>query len=259
MNDGARWADLAPRLVSGVVIAFAGIAMVWQGGWVFAGALSILCGVMIWEAARMFALPSPIGVAVLAGVSVAIVAVLPPVASLPVILAAALTGATQAPREKGTYAAFAVWIIAGCAAFLVLRAGLGFAWMVWLVLVVVVSDVAGYFAGRSFGGPKFWPRLSPKKTWSGTVAGWLGGGVVGAFLAAPLDAGAMLVPLSIVVALAGQLGDIGESAVKRRQGVKDSSGLIPGHGGLLDRFDAMLAAAILVFITWTFGILPGAT
>ncbi|MDR9394765.1 MAG: phosphatidate cytidylyltransferase, partial [Roseovarius sp.] len=61
MNDGARWADLAPRLVSGVVIAFAGIAMVWQGGWVFAGALSILCGVMIWEAARMFALPSPIG------------------------------------------------------------------------------------------------------------------------------------------------------------------------------------------------------
>jgi phosphatidate cytidylyltransferase len=110
----------------------------------------------------------------------------------------------------------------------------------------VVSDVAGYFAGKALGGPKFWPGISPKKTWSGTAAGWAGAACVGAAFARPLEAGAVLIPVSVLVAFAGQMGDIAESAVKRMQGVKDSSALIPGHGGVLDRFDAMLGAALAV-------------
>ena len=120
--------------------------------------------------------------------------------------------------------------------------------VLWLLLIVIASDVAGYFAGRILGGPKFWPRFSPKKTWSGTVAGWIGAALVGfGFWAAGLGS-AHLLWASPLVALAGQMGDIAESAIKRRAGVKDSSNLIPGHGGFLDRFDALAFAAILTVV-----------
>ena len=118
--------------------------------------------------------------------------------------------------------------------------------ILWLVAVVVASDVLGYFAGRMLGGPKFWPAISPKKTWSGTVAGWIGAGLVGLVLVLAADASWLLVPVSALVAFAGQLGDIAESWVKRRAGVKDASNLIPGHGGVLDRFDALIGAVVLV-------------
>jgi phosphatidate cytidylyltransferase len=124
----------------------------------------------------------------------------------------------------------------------------GLIWLIWLVLVVVVTDVAGYFAGRMIGGPKFWPAISPKKTWSGTIAGWIGAGGL-AFVFIPLTgAGIGLVFVSMIAAFASQMGDIAESAIKRRTGVKDSSSLIPGHGGVLDRFDGLIGAALLVLV-----------
>ncbi|MBK5927578.1 hypothetical protein CCR87_09615 [Rhodobaculum claviforme] len=144
--------------------------------------------------------------------------------------------------------------VLGLHGFGLLRDGLGFVWMGWLIAVVIASDVAGYFIGRVVGGPKFWPSVSPKKTWSGTVAGWIAAAGVGAAFAGPLGAGGALVALSVVVAAAGQGGDIAESALKRRAGVKDSSQLIPGHGGLADRFDAMLAAALVAWIALLTGL-----
>lgn len=117
--------------------------------------------------------------------------------------------------------------------------------LLWLLGLVIASDIAGYLAGRLIGGPKFWPKISPKKTWSGTVAGWLAAAAVGAGFAAPLGGPiALLMPISALLAFAGQMGDIAESALKRRAGVKDSSRLIPGHGGVLDRMDALLGAAL---------------
>src|SRR5690606_1989766 len=103
-------------------------------------------------------------------------------------------------------------------------------WLFWLVFVVIATDVAGYFAGRAFGGPKFWPGVSPKKTWSGTAAGWMAAALVGAVFLSITTAGRDLIWISACVAFASQLGDIAESAVKRRMGVKDSSALILGHG-----------------------------
>ena len=126
-----------------------------------------------------------------------------------------------------------------------LREGGGTQVILWLVAVVVASDVLGYFAGRMLGGPKFWERISPKKTWSGTVAGWIGAALVGLCFALA-GSSWLLVPLSALVAFAGQMGDILESWVKRRAGVKDASSLIPGHGGVLDRFDALIGAVVLV-------------
>ncbi|PRD34219.1 UNVERIFIED_CONTAM: cdsA [Trichonephila clavipes] len=151
-------------------------------------------------------------------------------------------------RDTALWAGYGLVILLAGAALIWLR-GLpnGFLLICWLLAVVIASDVMGYFAGRALGGPKFWPRISPKKTWSGTVAGWIGAALVGAVFAA-LDRGTGLglVLLSPFVAFAGQMGDIAESAIKRRAGVKDSSHLIPGHGGVLDRFDALIFAAIVV-------------
>ncbi|MEM6897415.1 MAG: phosphatidate cytidylyltransferase, partial [Pseudomonadota bacterium] len=120
--------------------------------------------------------------------------------------------------------------------------------IIWLILVVVITDVAGYFAGRAFGGPKFWPAISPKKTWSGTVAGWVGAAILGAIFLTFTNAGRDLVWISVLVSFASQMGDITESALKRRMGVKDSSTLIPGHGGLFDRFDGLLGAALVMLL-----------
>lgn len=246
MTHPANWSDLAPRVLSGLVMAGAGAALVMAGGWIFAVAVWALGGLMIRELMRMSqTAQAATGPAILAPVALAMASVVPTALVAPLLVAAALVGAARAGRDRGIVAAFAVGVLFACHAIVLLRWQAGPVWVLWLVAVVVVSDIAGYFAGRSLGGPKFWPRISPKKTWSGTLAGWAGAALVGAAFAAPTGAGPVLIAVSVLVSFAGQMGDIAESAVKRRFGVKDSSALIPGHGGVLDRFDALLGATLL--------------
>lgn len=172
----------------------------------------------------------------------------------------AMLGLAFATRAEGRrlVAGFAAYIMVAGFGLVALRAGGGLVWALWLVAVVVVSDVAGYFAGRLIGGPRFWPRVSPKKTWSGTLAGWIGGAALGAAFMGPTGAGAGLILLSVLAAMAAQAGDIVESALKRKVGVKDASNLIPGHGGVFDRFDGMLGAALLAMVVGVAtGLPPG--
>jgi phosphatidate cytidylyltransferase len=108
------------------------------------------------------------------------------------------------------------------------------------------------------GGPKFFPAVSPKKTWSGTLFGWIGAAIVGFAFALYTGASLELIGVSVAIAMASQMGDIAESAIKRMMGVKDSSTLIPGHGGVLDRFDGMLGAAVfLLIVGQIIGFPPG--
>jgi phosphatidate cytidylyltransferase len=165
-------------------------------------------------------------------------------------------GAILLGRDRAVFFLASVAILLACYALVAFRGGLGLGFVLWLCLVVIASDTLGYFAGRLIGGPKFWPRLSPKKTWSGTVAGWAGASVVGAAFWFWAGAPGWIVPFSALVALAGQLGDIGESAIKRRSGVKDASHLIPGHGGLMDRLDALSGAALFLLAWGTVLPLP---
>jgi len=147
-----------------------------------------------------------------------------------------------------------LWLVAGmiyAGIFLVsmlsLRSDphLGLVALIWLFALIWTTDIAAYFTGRALGGPKLWPAVSPNKTWSGAIGGTIGGLVAGA--AALAAAGLTLRPIHalvmLAVVIAAQLGDLMESAIKRRFGVKDSSHLIPGHGGLMDRCDSLVAAA----------------
>jgi phosphatidate cytidylyltransferase len=125
----------------------------------------------------------------------------------------------------------------------------GFAALMFVLLVVWATDIGGYFAGRSIGGPKLWPRVSPKKTWAGAIGGFAASLVVASgFAAGGFGRAIPLLLVSAVLSVVSQLGDLFESAVKRRFGVKDSSHLIPGHGGLMDRLDGFVAAILMAWI-----------
>ncbi|WP_170393973.1 phosphatidate cytidylyltransferase [Ruegeria arenilitoris] len=250
MSDG-RWSDLSARILSAAVLIAIGSVEVWLGGLWFEAFIAIACGLMTWELVRMID-PDKVGVRVqlgiMTGVAVLISYHVPPLFKLPVLVAPALVGAGQVGRSKTIYALFAVWIAASGLGFISIRETMGFGWMVWLISVVVATDVAGYFVGKTFGGPKFWPKVSPKKTWSGTAGGWAAAAIVGAVFAIYAGFGFMFVVISVLASMASQAGDIVESATKRKFGVKDSSNLIPGHGGFLDRFDGMMGAALFVLI-----------
>ncbi len=131
---------------------------------------------------------------------------------------------------------------------------LGVLGLLWMFAVVWATDIAAYFTGRTFGGPKLCPAISPKKTWSGfiggVVAAALGGLLVawgGRHFGLSLPFGLVgIAALSIVASIASQIGDLGESALKRHCQVKDSSHLIPGHGGVMDRLDGFWAVCLMV-------------
>jgi phosphatidate cytidylyltransferase len=126
-------------------------------------------------------------------------------------------------------------------------------YLLFTLVVIWSGDTAGYYIGKNFGKHKSSPRISPKKTWEGTVASFVAALVVGAIAAFYFwggDRPAELITLAGLLNIAGQLGDLAESGLKRRAGVKDSSNLIPGHGGVLDRIDALLFAAPVLWYYW---------
>lgn len=241
-----QWSDLKARVLSAIVMLAVGLFALIQGGFVFHVLVAAICAGMIWELTRMMAQDAPrfsLQMGALAGAAVFAVVFVPKMLVLPILIAPAIVGATSLKKDRLIYGAYAAALMLASAGFLMLRATKGMDWVLWLVAIVVVTDVAGYFAGRIIGGPKFWPSISPKKTWSGTGAGWICAALVGLALGGPF-----LALISAVMSFASQLGDIAESAIKRRCGIKDSSQLIPGHGGLLDRFDGLMAAALVVAV-----------
>lgn len=130
----------------------------------------------------------------------------------------------------------------------------GRASVAWLFVVVAAYDIAAFFTGRAIGGPRLAPLISPGKTWAGLLGGMVAAGLVGLGFAIALDTEVVdAVGLSLALALAAQLGDLFESAIKRYFGVKDSGRLIPGHGGILDRVDGLVAAVVLLALIRVLG------
>ncbi|WP_435136789.1 phosphatidate cytidylyltransferase [Pseudopelagicola sp. nBUS_19] len=239
-----QWSDLKSRFVSSVVLVCVGTTAIWVGGFWFHVIVALICSGMMWEFSRLTDPDKrhyPAEMGVLAGLVMTATAVLPDQLIIPVLLTVSVVGMTQLKAGRLVFGLYSAALIFACYGLINIRSEYGAVWIAWIVSVVVASDVAGYFVGRFLGGPKFWPKISPKKTWSGTVGGWVAAGCVGMIFG-----GLPLVILSISTSFASQLGDATESALKRRAGIKDSSNLIPGHGGLLDRFDSMLGASLFV-------------
>ncbi|MCB2109939.1 MAG: phosphatidate cytidylyltransferase [Defluviimonas sp.] len=286
MNGLRKWDDLAPRVLSGAAMAAVGLGLLWAGGVWFAALAVLAAALMIWELAVMTGQGVPgqgvpgqgvpgrgvpgqgvpgrgvpgrgAEAKVLAGiaaVALALALYMQHPFYMPLLALPCLAGSlSSGRRNRLDYAVYSAMIMLASYGLVAFREGYGTLWLLWLVLVVVVTDIAGYFAGRVIGGPKFWPAISPKKTWSGTVAGWIAAALIGWAFLAFTTAGRDLVWISGLLAFFSQMGDIFESSVKRRAGVKDSSHLIPGHGGLMDRFDGLLGAAL--FMLFVAVVLP---
>ncbi|SET84463.1 phosphatidate cytidylyltransferase [Oceanicella actignis] len=254
MSAGA-FADLRVRAISGAALALAAGAALWLGGWAFAGLMAAAAAAMVWELRRMLAgrfdAAGALGAAAAAGAVLATQATQMRwgVAALLLgALAAYLADRRTAGWRRAAFALGAGYVGLACAAYDGLRDDplYGAAAALWVWLTVIASDVGGYFGGRMIGGPRLWPAVSPNKTWAGLAGGVALASAAGAAFSA-MTTGTLaheVMLVSAALAVVSQGGDIAESRLKRACGVKDSSALIPGHGGVLDRMDGLLAAAL---------------
>ena len=258
-EQGSR--NLFMRVIAALVLAPLAIAIAYAGGWLWATLVTLTAIGLYVEwltivgaagAARVIAT----GVVALA-VSGLCLATGPIEAAIVVLAVGLFAVAMISPdRRNWTATGFLYAGVAEIASVLVrLDSSKGFVALMFVMLIVWVTDIGGYFAGRGIGGPKLWPRVSPKKTWAGAIGGFVASLVVAAgFVLFGLGKVGPLLLLGAVLSVASQLGDLFESAVKRRFGVKDSSHIIPGHGGLMDRLDGFVAAVVMAAI---FGFLRG--
>jgi phosphatidate cytidylyltransferase len=252
-EQGSR--NLLTRVAAAIVLAPAAIAIAYAGGWLWT-ALATVTAIglyvewltIVGTAREMPAIASGVAALAIAGLCLALGRI--DAALVVLVLGLAAVGLLSAERRLWTATGFAYAAAAELASVLVrLDQTSGFAALILILLVVWVTDIGGYFAGRGIGGPKLWPRVSPKKTWAGAIGGFaLSLVVAGGFAASGFGNAGPLLLLAAVLSIASQLGDLFESAVKRRFGVKDSSQIIPGHGGLLDRLDGFVAAIVLAAI-----------
>lgn len=248
---------LGRRTASALILAAATLAAVAVGGWLFVLLILAAIGVMAVEWSRLTVAPAG-SARTAAALAVAVVAAAASVALaagsatlawgimlLGTLLAAGL-GAFLPAVRPGHLALGALYLGLPALAVIWLRnaAAGGLAHVVWLLLVVWTTDIGAYFAGRSIGGPKLAPRISPGKTWAGLAGGMAAAGLVGGLMTALVGAGFWFAAgLGALLAAVAQAGDLFESRLKRHAGVKDSGRLIPGHGGLLDRIDGLVFAA----------------
>ena len=252
-EQGSR--NLLMRVIAALVLAPIAISIAYTGGWLWTVLVTVaaiglyLEWLAIVGAARQMRVVAPgvVGLA-LAGCCLAFGQV--DASLVPLVLGLAGVALFSPERRGWTTAGFGYAAAAQVASVLVrLDQFWGFVALILILLVVWVTDIGGYFAGRGIGGPKLWPRVSPRKTWAGAVGGFAASLVVAAgFAVFGLARTGPLLVLGAALSIVSQLGDLFESAVKRRFDVKDSSQIIPGHGGLLDRLDGFVAAVVLAAI-----------
>lgn len=249
---------LKTRILSALVLAPLAIGAVWYGGWAFRLLVLAATVIMIWEWQRIVTGKAPMGLGAMilyaTAASALGIAHRWPVAALVVVaigtFAVALGGRFQHEKAVNWLALGVPYIVLPAVALLWLRTDklIGRETVFFILFVVWATDIGAYAFGRLIGGPKLAPRLSPKKTWAGLLGGMACAALTGwacgvwAGSSQPLLLGLIGGGLAVVA----QAGDIAESAVKRRFDVKDSSNIIPGHGGVLDRVDGVLPVAALV-------------
>jgi phosphatidate cytidylyltransferase len=265
--------DLPARFAMGVVMVAVACAAIWFGGWPFRALVFLGASVMLLEWADMHRVRRTwgyAGIVLLAGLLLGAAEWLYPLGQIDVEetaegLVPILSGDSFVPAWTGFAVALGMALILGLAARRKTMAGgflyialpsfallvLDWAWLglvFWIMIVTWATDICAYFAGRTVGGPKLAPRLSPNKTWAGLIGGMAGAAVFGYAAARYFDLGIPFVFLGAPMGAVAQAGDLYESWLKRRAGVKDSGNILPGHGGALDRLDGLLPVILVTFL-----------
>lgn len=262
-QSAAGTRNLVLRIASSAFLVPLVLAAAYLGGWFFLVLCALGAAGILWEWSRLVAGPADFGIVAPGAIALLGALVLTGFDASGAAAGAIVVGAAVAgligrayPTERGIS-----WVWAGGGvlyagiAFLgpaLLRhdARLGFVAFLLLAVTVWTTDIFAYLVGRTLGGPLLWPQVSPKKTWSGAVGGLIGG-VAGAILVAyanGLGRLAIVGAIALVLSISAQAGDLLESAIKRRFGAKDTGRLIPGHGGLMDRLDGFLVAALAALL-----------
>lgn len=260
-KTGSLLSDLVPRLLSALAMIILALGALYQGGFVFVGFWTVAAMAVHWEWQRMTGGPHGPLRLYGGGLALALAGGLMAIgqrdaALLAVVLTAAaflalIPGPTRLWNAAGIIYAGALLL-----SVVVLRLSIlsGLEAILWLFAIVWGTDIMAYFGGRLIGGPKLWPRVSPSKTWSGFLVGITSGACLG--LSVLLALGEQVSPLPVlglglITGAIAQGGDLFESSIKRRYGVKDSSHLIPGHGGAMDRLDGFITAALFAALFGT--------
>lgn len=266
MVDAAR-AQIFWRIGSAAVLGPAALAAAFAGGYVFIAMIAIAAAIMSWEWVRLCGADAAAGLPLfLAAAGVAAMGLRLGIewgiaaAFIGGLLGFILLNLLRSPHPKFmSLGVLYIGIPAMALLWLRLVPAEGRFVMLWLFAVVWATDIGAYVAGNLIGGARLAPSISPHKTWAGGIGGLLAAVAVTAGIAPfaePVDRGRLLV-LSAILAIAAEFGDLLESAIKRRFGVKDTSGLIPGHGGVLDRVDGLVAAApVALLAVWNGAISP---
>jgi phosphatidate cytidylyltransferase len=243
---------LKTRVLSALVLAAPVLAAVYVGSPVFELVIAAAALAMAWEWYRMCASDAPVGSAIAVGVTI-LVAVAAVGLSQPALALSVLgVGAVLVLLISGRH----VWLSMGvlyvgfpCVSLVWLRSDpvVGRETIFWLLALVWASDIGAYASGRLIGGPKLAPAVSPNKTWAGLIGAVVCAALVGTATAVLLELKEFwrLASVSAMFGAASQAGDLLESWIKRRFGIKDTGSWIPGHGGILDRVDALIAVAVM--------------
>jgi phosphatidate cytidylyltransferase len=257
--------NLTRRVWSALALAPVGLAAAYLGGWLFLLVCAIAAGIVLWEWTALVTRRADLrillpGMAALAAATAFAGESQASAAVAMIVMGAMLAGGVMAAWPRRYPASDpALWAVGGVvyAGVALLGPGLlradpkfGFAALLFLFATVWATDVCAYLVGRAVGGPLLWPQVSPKKTWAGAIGGLVGGVAAGTLVAYASKGNnpAVAAALALVLSIAAQGGDLFESAIKRRFGVKDAGSLIPGHGGVMDRLDGFLVAALVAVL-----------
>jgi phosphatidate cytidylyltransferase len=244
--------DIGPRLASGLVLAAGLAAVIWAGRLVFDACVVLLAMVLSWEWGRLV---TPHDREIVSGVTIVTVG------AAGILAACAFVGLGLLVLTIGAILVLVLSLghnalLGGAGVFYAGLPALALIWLradtaqgltgvVFLLAVIALSDTAAFFCGRLLGGPRLLPQVSPNKTWAGLLGAIAASALFGALfgLAAPSASPSRLAVIAAALALLAQAGDLAESALKRHFGAKDAGQLIPGHGGIMDRVDGVVAAA----------------
>jgi phosphatidate cytidylyltransferase len=253
-----RLTNLQIRVLSAVVLGIVILGLVWLGGIVCRVLAALVAAIIYYEWTTMRRTPTGAGHQWLAALCLGAVLLLLVLDFQASVLFAAAVLAVAISALHGWWRGDGFWSASGIAYAAVSAVTLalirdddlaGLFSILFLFAVVWATDVFAYFVGRAVGGPRLAPSISPSKTWSGALGGAAGGLAAGVAFAMLVGWGDLwIAAVALMLAVVSQLGDLLESFLKRRQGVKDSSHLIPGHGGLMDRVDGLVVAAWALYV-----------